>query len=127
MLVGKLLCPGLVPFQGDILKGVVHFGKLRGLDSLFVHGWVNTLGQHLFRLFTPFSGVFERHGRVLAKAEEFFFLLEAVGHPPQLAAGGGYEKKQPSAVKILFGLAGVLDSFDVGIGERHGYSLVLTG
>lgn len=48
-------------------------------------------------------------------------------HSPELASVGGNKKKQTAAVKILAGLHVGFQTADVGIGKRHGHSLVVVG
>ena len=116
-----------MPFSGDILEALA-FGCDSGLLFFpLLLGGINAFGQQTPGLLAPLSGVPERDSGVFPETEQLALTVKAVSHPPQLAAAGGDIEEQAAAVEILAGLHVGFQTANVGIGKRHGHSLVVVG
>ena len=88
---------------------------------------LNAVCQQTSGILAPLSGVPERDAGVFPETEQFALAVKAVSHPPELAAAGGHIEEQAAAVEIFAGFHVGFQTADVGIGKRHGHSLVVVG
>ena len=127
VLFGKIACACLMPFLGDVPEGLRDFSALRLLGGFFERSGVNAFVQEPPGFHALFPSPLQGDARILAKAEQFCFMLKSVVHPPVLPADRGAVQVQTAAVSELYGFVGSFEGSDLGVGERQGYSLVFKG
>ena len=119
--------PRCFSVKSPVPEGLRDFSALRLLGGFFERSGVNAFVQEPPGFHALFPSPLQGDARILAKAEQFCFMLKSVVHPPVLPADRGAVQVQTAAVSELYGFVGSFEGSDLGVGERQGYSLVFKG